>query len=241
MQATAMARDTRSTVLVVDDEPDIVKILGHHLEREGFRVLAAGDGSEACAQARQNLPDLVILDLMLPEMSGMEVLKALRHDENTRQIPIILLTAKRDDLDRVLGFELGADDYVTKPFNPREMVLRARAILKRREQPEKPTGEVIVKGPIRVDLGNHVVRVAGETVSLTLTEFRLLTDLLRAGGRVRTRESLLDKVWGYDAEVMSRTIDTHIRRLRRKLGPAAEWLVTVRGVGYRIQDPASGE
>jgi two-component system phosphate regulon response regulator PhoB len=230
---------TAETVLVVEDEPDIAELLQYVLAQEGFRVEAAHDGRTALERARRLQPSLVVLDLMLPEMSGMEVLKGIRGAPETRGARVILLTAKTDELDRVLGFELGADDYVTKPFSPRELVLRAKAVLKRGIEPEPLEGARIRSGPIEVDLENHVALIQGKALRLTLTEFRLLADLVRARGRVRSREALLAEVWGYDAEVLSRTVDTHVRRLRHKLGPAAAWLVTVRGVGYRVQDPAA--
>jgi two-component system phosphate regulon response regulator PhoB len=228
----------RSSVLVVDDDPDIAGIIAYHLEKDGLHVHKAGDGRVALEEARRHPPDLIVLDLMLPGLSGLEVLKLLRGARSTSHVPVILLTAKTAETDRVVGFELGADDYVTKPFSPRELLLRVRAILRRRNGEGEPPEEPQTVGPIEVDLANHTVCVDGRSVSLTLTEFRLLSDLVRAAGRVRTREALLNHVWGYDAEVMSRTIDTHVRRLRSKLGTAAAWVATVRGVGYRIQDPA---
>jgi two-component system phosphate regulon response regulator PhoB len=227
------------TVLVVEDEPDIAELLQYVLTQEGFHVETAPDGRTALERARHVHPSLVVLDLMLPEVPGMEVLKALKGAPETRGARVILLTAKKDELDRVLGFELGADDYVTKPFSPRELVLRAKAVLKRgADVPAAESGR-IRSGPIEVDLENHVVLLQGKALRLTLTEFRLLADLVRARGRVRSREALLAEVWGYDSEVLSRTVDTHVRRLRHKLGPASAWLVTVRGVGYRVQEPAS--
>jgi two-component system phosphate regulon response regulator PhoB len=224
-------------VLVVDDEPDIAKLLDHVLAGEGFRVAIAGDGKTAMDLVLKEKPDLVILDLMLPEMSGLEVLKVLRGNEGTRMIPVMLLTARREEVDRLLGFELGADDYVTKPFSPREVLLRARALLKRAAQGTTPKSGTLRCGPIEVDLAAHESRVNGEAIHLTITEFRLLADLIQANGRVRTRDALLSEVWGYDSEVLSRTVDTHVRRVRSKLGNAAEWLETIRGVGYRIRDP----
>jgi two-component system, OmpR family, phosphate regulon response regulator PhoB len=225
------------TVLVVDDEKDIVDLLEYSLRQAGFRVLTAFDGKAAVDTAVRDRPHLILLDLMLPDLSGVEVLKLLRAGELTRGIPIILLTARQDEIDRLLGFELGADDYVTKPFSVRELMLRVKAILKRRAGLPGTETQVFRAGPIEVDLSHHRVRVAGQHIELTITEFRLLSDLVRARGRVRSRDVLLAEVWGYDAEVMSRTVDTHIRRLRDKLGEAADWLTTVRGVGYRIQDP----
>ena len=230
---------TPKSILVVEDEPDISELLQYVLRQEGFDVTAVPDGRSALDAARRVRPALVILDLMLPELSGMEVLKNLKGESDTRGAKVILLTAKKDELDRVLGFELGADDYVTKPFSPRELVLRARAVLKRGAEVDGRSAALVKVGPIEVDLDNHLARVQGRPLSLTLTEFRLLADLVRARGRVRSREALLAEVWGYDSEVLSRTVDTHIRRLRHKLGVAALWLTTVRGVGYRVQEPNS--
>lgn len=227
------------TVLVVEDEPDIAELLRYVLTQEGFKVEIAADGRIALERARHVHPSVVVLDLMLPEVPGMEVLKALKRAPETRGARVILLTAKKDELDRVLGFELGADDYVTKPFSPRELVLRVKAVLKRGEESEVAEPGRVRCGPIEIDLDNHVAQVQGRVLRLTLTEFRLLADLVRARGRVRSRESLLSEVWGYDSDVLSRTVDTHVRRLRHKLGPASAWLVTVRGVGYRVQDPAA--
>ncbi len=228
-------------ILVVDDERDIVELLQHVLAKEGFRVGTAYDGREALDRVRDERPDLILLDVMLPELSGMEILKQLRSREDTRTIPVVLLTARQDEIDRVVGFELGADDYVTKPFSPREIVLRAKAILKRAANShEAPTeGQILRYGPIEVDLDQHRALVSEQPLVLTITEFRLLADLVKARGRVRSREALLAEVWGYDSEVLSRTVDTHMRRLRNKLGSAASWLGTVRGVGYRVQDPTN--
>jgi len=235
----------KKTVLVVDDEKDLRDLLDYNLSQAGFRVQTAMDGATAVASVRREKPDLVLLDVMMPELSGTEVLKILRSDPGARDIPVILLTARGEEIDRLLGFELGADDYVTKPFNVRELILRVRAILKRgvprRLHETDQAAEVLRAGPIEVDLGQYRVRVSGQALELTITEFKLLSDLVRAAGRVRSRDKLLSEVWSYDAEVMSRTVDTHIRRLREKLGPAAGWLTTVRGVGYRIHDPEEGE
>jgi two-component system phosphate regulon response regulator PhoB len=225
-------------ILVVEDEGDIAELLRHVFTREGFHVGIAGDGLTALEALRREKPDLVVLDWMLPELSGIDVLKELRARVETRAIPVILLTARREEIDRVLGLELGADDYVTKPFSSRELVLRIRGLLKRGDVRVEPDTPAVRAGPIEVQPADHRALVAGKPLVLTVTEFRLLEDLVRARGRVRTRETLLAEVWGYDSEVLSRTVDTHVRRLRTKLGDAADWLVTVRGVGYRIQDPA---
>ncbi|ANM29959.1 ArsR family transcriptional regulator [Acidobacteria bacterium Mor1] len=225
-----------ATLLVVEDEQDILTLLEHLLQTEGFDVLTATCGEQAVEILDQTRPDLVLLDLMLPGLSGLEILKRVKAMEGAPP-RVILLTARVEEVDRVLGFELGADDYVTKPFSPRELVLRVRSQLKRDQvTSQSPSGPRRI-GPIEIDDDYHSVRVHGQQVELTLTEFKLLADLVRARGRVRTREALLSELWGYDAEVMSRTVDTHIRRLRRKLGPAASWLTTVRGVGYRFLDP----
>ncbi|HXI04481.1 MAG TPA: response regulator [Candidatus Saccharimonadales bacterium] len=225
------------TILIIEDEPDVVRLLEQHFRREEFGVLSAGDGAGGLEIAARRKPDLIILDLMLPELSGTEVLKRLKTDAATRAIPVVLLTARIDEIDRVLHFELGADDYVGKPFSLRELVLRVRAILRRKESPTDATDPFLEAGPIRMDLATHTVMVSGETIYLTVTEFRLLEDLVRAHGRVRSREKLLTDIWGYDTDVMSRTVDTHVRRLREKLGSASGWLQTLRGVGYRILDP----
>ena len=225
------------SLLVVEDENDIADLLGKVFTKEGFKVGVARDGLIALEMLRSDPPDLVVLDWMLPELSGIEVLKEMRARPESRMIPVIMLTARREEIDRVLGLELGADDYVTKPFSARELVLRIRGLLKRGEKPVDPKEGALRLGPIEIHAADHRAVVGGKVLSLTLTEFRLLEDLVRARGRVRTRETLLSQVWGYDSEVLSRTVDTHVRRLRSKLRDAADWLVTVRGVGYRIQDP----
>ncbi len=232
------------TVLVVDDEKDIVDVLRYNLRQAGYRVLTAQDGRSGLESIRRDHPDLVLLDIMLPSLSGLDVLKTVRSEITTRGLPVILLTAKGDEVDRLLGFELGSDDYVAKPFSVRELLLRVRAVLKRREKAdpvEEEPGEVYQAGPIEIDMAHHQVRVSGHAVPLTITEFRLLEQLVRANGRVRTRDFLLSNVWGYSSDVYSRTVDTHIRRLREKLGTAADSLVTVRGVGYRLRAAAGEE
>ena len=236
-QAEASKHPVTPRLLVVEDESDIAELLTRVFSREGFQVGVARDGVSALDAVRREPPDLVVLDWMLPELSGIEVLKELRARPETRQVPVILLTARREEIDRVLGLELGADDYVTKPFSSRELVLRIRGLLKRGERAVDPNEGALKLGPIEIHPADHRAIVGGRPLSLTLTEFRLLEDLVRARGRVRTRETLLSEVWGYDSEVLSRTVDTHVRRLRSKLREASDWLVTVRGVGYRIQDP----
>lgn len=222
----------RQTILVVDDEPDIVEIIQYNLEKSGFDVIVAADGPAALEKARDETPDLIVLDLMLPGLEGTDVCRILKQDERTRYIPILMLTAKSEEIDRIIGLELGADDYVVKPFSPREIALRIRNILRRRSEPETP-GPVRA-GPLVIDVEGHHVSVSGSTVSLTATEFKLLAILFQRRGRVQTREELLDVVWGYDYMGYGRTVDAHIKRLREKLGEAAGMVETVRGVGYRF-------
>jgi DNA-binding response OmpR family regulator len=222
-------------ILVVDDEPDAVELIEFNLKAAGFEVITAADGGTALKKARATLPQLILLDLMLPEIDGLEVCKALRKDLNTAAIPIIMLTAKAGEIDRVLGLELGADDYVTKPFSPRELVLRVKNLLKR----QKTTGtqpDQIQVGELVLDVPRHQITFKGRSLDLTATEFNLMTILAQRKGRVQSREQLLKDVWGYDSMIDTRTVDTHMRRLREKLGAAAKYLDTVRGVGYRLLD-----
>lgn len=224
----------QTKVLVIDDEKDIVSLLRYHLEKSGFQCLEGMDGSTALRLVREHHPDLLILDLMLPGMDGLEICRLLRQDTSTARLPILMLTAKAEEVDRVVGLEVGADDYVVKPFSPRELVARVRAILRRAQEP----AELSVKrvGELEVDEPRHSVTVQGAAVELTAKEFGLLCALMRANGRVLNREQLLEGVWGYAdaAEIESRTVDVHIRRLREKLGPEARRIVTVKGVGYRF-------
>jgi len=222
-------------ILVVEDEPDVVELLEFNLRGAGFEVVSAGDGAEALKKAREQTPALVILDLMLPEVDGLEVCKILRRHPATAAIPIIMLTAKASEIDRVLGLELGADDYVTKPFSPRELVLRVKALLRRGATVEKKE-DVLHLGELVIDIPRHSVIAQGKPVDLTATEFKLLTTLAQRRGRVQSREQLLQDVWEYDSLIDTRTVDTHMRRLREKLGKAARHLDTVRGVGYRFVD-----
>jgi phosphate regulon transcriptional regulator PhoB len=220
-------------ILVVEDEPDVVELLQFNLRGAGFEVVTAEDGAAGLRKAREQTPALIILDLMLPEVDGLEVCKLLRRHPATSAIPIIMLTAKASEIDRVLGLELGADDYVTKPFSPRELVLRVKALLRRGTAAEKKE-EVFHVGQLVIDLPRHSVLVQGKHVDLTATEFKLLTTLVQRRGRVQSREQLLRDVWEYDNLIDTRTVDTHMRRLRDKLGKAARHLDTVRGVGYRF-------
>jgi two-component system phosphate regulon response regulator PhoB len=224
----------RAKILVVDDEPEALELLEFNLDQAGFQVLSAADGAEAVKKARATTPSLIVLDLMLPEVDGFEVCKMLRRDPATAAIPIVMVTARAAEVDRILGLELGADDYVTKPFSPRELVLRIRKILQRREASTGDVKEVQTYGDLRIDIPRHLVSWRGQRIELTATEFKLLSLLAERRGRVQSREQLLRDVWEYNSLVDTRTVDTHMRRLREKLGPAAKWLDTVRGVGYRF-------
>ncbi len=221
-------------ILIVEDEADIRELLRFNLEREGFSVLEAADGNEGLKLARQHMPDLMLLDVMLPGFDGFEVCRRLGAQSETANIPVLMLTARGEEMDRVVGLSLGADDYVVKPFSVRELMLRIRAVLRRgTRSSESP---VLERHGIRLRPEAHTAEVQGQEMPLTATEFRLLEDLLRKAGAVRTREQLLNKVWGYSFEGYARTVDTHVRRLRAKLGGAAAMLETVRGVGYRIKE-----
>jgi two-component system phosphate regulon response regulator PhoB len=223
----------KSKVLVVDDEPEAVELVEFNLKGAGYEVATASDGAEALNKARRIQPNLVILDVMMPEIDGMEVCKLLRRDPATSGIPIIMLTAKAAEIDRVLGLELGADDYVTKPFSPRELVLRVKRLLRTGQEAEEKAERFVWKD-LAVDIPKHQVTVKGKEIELTATEFKLLTMLAQRRGRVQSRDQLLRDVWEYDSLIDTRTVDTHMRRLREKLGAAAKYLDTVRGVGYRF-------
>jgi phosphate regulon transcriptional regulator PhoB len=227
-----------SRVLIVEDEPDIRELVVHHLKREGYQVSAAAGGEEALRQVRAAPPDLVLLDLMMPAMDGLEVCRRLRQDPATAALPIVMLTAKGDEVDRVLGLEIGADDYIVKPFSPKELVARVKAVL-RRSRPAPGTVPITL-GTLTIDPGTHAVSVGGRALALTPKEFDLLRALAEASGRVLSREFLLDRVWGYShaSEIESRTVDVHVRRLRVKLGPEGRRVLTVKSVGYRL-DPAA--
>lgn len=221
----------RAKILVVDDEKDILDLVRYHLEREGYRVVGCGDGKSALDLVKREHPDLVVLDLLMPEVDGLEVCRLLRRDS---AIPIIMLTAKTEEADKVTGLELGADDYVTKPFSPRELVARVKAIL-RRGTPSLDE-KILTFGDLNMDFARYQVKVKGKTISLTAKEMELLKTLVKAKGRVLSRDFLLERVWDYDraAEIESRTVDVHIRRLREKLGHEAHRIVTVKGAGYRF-------
>lgn len=223
----------KGKILVVDDEPGVVELIQYNLNLAGYESEAAANGNEAVEKARTLSPDLILLDVMLPELDGFEVCKILRANPSTAGIPIIMLTAKASEVDRIVGLELGADDYVTKPFSPRELMLRVKKRLAQTQAPET-TKDTYIAGTLRVDVSKHMVMVKTRRVELTAIEFKLLVVLLQRIGHVQSREQLLRDVWEYDAHIDTRTVDTHMRRLRDKLGQAARYLDTVRGVGYRF-------
>ena len=224
----------KQKILVVDDEPDAIELIEFNLKQAGYDVVTAADGAAALKKARATQPDLVILDIMLPEIDGFEVCKLLRRDPATAAIPILMLTARAAEIDRVLGLELGGDDYVSKPFSPRELVLRVKKILERAASPAKSKRDKFIIGDLHIDVPRHEVRWKGKAIELTATEFKLIALLAERTGRVQSREQLLRDVWQYDTLIDTRTVDTHMRRLREKLGGAAKHLDTVRGVGYRF-------
>ncbi len=227
----------KKKILVVEDEKDIRELVLLHLEKAGFQTLSARDGKEAFRKIQESKPDLVVLDLMLPEMDGKELTKTLKAREEMKDIPIVMLTAKTEEVDRIVGFELGADDYIPKPFSPKELVLRVQAVLKRVEKKTgPPAGKLIRIGELEIDEPNFEIRLKGKSVELTKTEFSLLAELVKAKGRLQTREALLEKVWGFESYGDSRTVDTHLSRLRQKLGKIGERIETVRGVGYRFRE-----
>jgi two-component system phosphate regulon response regulator PhoB len=228
---------TRQQILVVEDERDIVKVLQYSLEQAGFDVATAFDGEQARARIQQRVPDLVLLDLMLPDVPGTEICKELKSSARTRHAPVMMLTARGEEIDRVLGFELGADDFVTKPFSVRELVLRIKAVLRRGAPVEEGKLRESV-GPIRVDTEGHRCFVGQSEVELTALEFKLLTTFLSRVGRVQTREQLLRDVWEMTGDLQTRTVDTHVKRLREKLAGGRDLIETVRGLGYRMSDPA---
>jgi two-component system phosphate regulon response regulator PhoB len=222
-------------IFIVEDEPDIAEVLEYNLGREGFEVQSFERGDTALTATRRDSPDLVLLDLMLPGLDGLEFARMLKREPATSRIPVIMLTAKGEEVDRIVGLELGADDYITKPFSPREVVLRVKAVLRRRSNGGEETAELLEAGPVRLDVPGHQLQIGDEEIALTATEFRLLKLLMERSGRVQSRSRLLSDVWGYAEDVDSRTVDTHIRRLRRKLGDEAARIETVVGVGYRFK------
>jgi len=224
-------------VLVVDDEPDIVALVAYHLAKAGYRVATASSGTDALESARRERPAIIVLDLMLPGMSGYEVLEQLRANEATRDVAVLMLTARREEADRIQGLSLGADDYLTKPFSPQELVLRVGAILRRLSAGGATSGDRLQIGALQIDLGAHQVKVDGDPVDLTPTEFKLLLTLAERRGRVQGRAHLLETVWEAAPDIQTRTVDMHVQRLRAKLGAAGDMIETVRGFGYRLRVP----
>jgi len=229
------------TVLLIEDERDLAELVAHNLEREGYQSVIAANGPQGLEMARERNPDLVLLDLMLPGLPGSEVCKALKQQESTAQIPVIMVSARGEETDRVAGFELGAEDYVVKPFSTRELVLRVKAVLRRFVPEEEPTSlasgtpRALTVGTVTIDTDRHLVSVDGRPVAFTLTEFKLLQLLAGRPGRVQSRDVLMRDVWGYDHIEDTRTVDTHMTRLRNKLGEAGEMIKTVRGFGYKLE------
>ena len=227
-------------ILVVDDEPDITALVAYHLAKAGFRVSTAANGPDALKAAREEKPDIVILDLMLPGISGYDILAELRKREETKEVGVVLLTARREETDRIRGLTLGADDYLTKPFSPQELSLRVRALLRRLGAPPVSAGSTLVAGPVTIDRSAHRASVAGEELSLTATEYKLLLTLVERRGRVQTRPQLLETVWEAQPDIQTRTVDMHVQRLRTKLGDAGKLIETVRGFGYRFRGAERG-
>jgi two-component system phosphate regulon response regulator PhoB len=226
-------------ILVIEDEADIRQVLDYNLAAAGHEVLAAARGQDGLRLAREQRPDLILLDLMLPDILGTEVCRAIKDDVSMRTTPVIMLTAKGEEIDRVVGFELGADDYVTKPFSVRELVLRIRATLRRNEG-KAPESTVVDFGNLRIDRDAHRVWVEDQEIELTALEFKLLVTLYDRRNRVQSRGALLDHVWGMDTKIATRTVDAHVKRLREKIGAARDYIETVRGVGYRFAETPQG-
>src|SRR5206468_10790314 len=234
-----MTESESHRILVVDDEPDITALVAYHLAKAGYRVITAANGRDALRTAREERPDLVVLDLMLPGVSGYDVLAELRRREETKDLGVIVLTARKDEPDRIKGLSLGADDYLPKPFSPQELVLRVGAALRRLAAPAVAAGGRLVAGPIVLDRTAHRVTADGKEVELTATEFKLLERLIERRDRVQSRSHLLESVWQAQPDIQTRTVDMHVQRLRTKLGAAGDWIETVRAVGYRFREPVT--
>ncbi|MCC5021422.1 MAG: response regulator transcription factor [Candidatus Synoicihabitans palmerolidicus] len=236
-----MSGNARKKILVVDDESDVADLIAYHLKAKGYAVETVNDPTHSIGAARSMLPDLVILDVMMPEINGIQICRMLRADPKLKQVPVIFLTAKVEENDRVQGLESGADDYVCKPFSTKELVLRVQNILRRTTETPLNAKPKLIAGGIELDVERHEVKINGEVAELTATEFKLLHLLMERRGRVQTREHLLINVWNYETEIETRTVDTHVRRLREKLGLEAEWIETIRGVGYRMAERKAQE
>ena len=230
-----MINGITKTIYIVEDEPDIRETLAYNLSQEGFKVSEFSDAESCLDKIQKKKPDLLILDLMLPGMSGLDLCKQIRTDKSLQNLAIIMLTAKGEEVDRIIGFELGADDYVTKPFSVRELILRVKVILKKQNDAVE-NNELVEFGPIKLNLDAHEVLINDDEIILTALEFKLLKHLIQRRGRVQTRDQLLGDVWGYSSEITTRTVDTHIKRLREKLGTVGDYIQTVRGVGYRLNN-----
>jgi len=230
-----MINGITKTIYIVEDEPDIRETLAYNLSQEGFKVSEFSDAESCLDKIQKKKPDLLILDLMLPGMSGLDLCKEIRADKSLQNLAIIMLTAKGEEVDRIIGFELGADDYVTKPFSVRELILRVKVILKKQNDAVE-NNELVEFGPIKLNLDAHEVLINDDEIILTALEFKLLKHLIQRRGRVQTRDQLLGDVWGYSSEITTRTVDTHIKRLREKLGTVGDYIQTVRGVGYRLNN-----
>ena len=228
-------------ILVVDDESDVSELVAYHLKAKGFQVEVVNNPNSGIGMARTFLPDLVILDVMMPDLNGIQICRMLRADPKLKKVPVIFLTAKAEENDRVQGLEIGADDYICKPFSTKELVLRVQTVLRRLSDRTAAEPKLIQVGQIVIDIDRHEVRLHGKPIELTATEFNLLRLLMERRGRVQTREHLLINVWNYETEIETRTVDTHVRRLREKLGSEADWIETIRGVGYRMAERKSQE
>ena len=238
---SVMADPLQQKILVVDDESDVSTLVSYHLKAKGYQVEVVNDPNRSIGIARTFLPDLVILDVMMPELNGIQICRMLRADPLLKKVPVIFLTAKAEENDRIQGLETGADDYICKPFSTKELVLRVQTILRRLAAAVPEVPKRIQVGEIVIDTERHVVQLHGQPLELTATEFNLLKLLMERRGRVQTREHLLLNVWNYEAEIETRTVDTHVRRLREKLGSEADWIETVRGVGYRIAEKRTAQ
>jgi len=223
-------------ILIIDDEVDVTDLVAYHLRAKGFHVEALNDPNGSIGVARTFVPDLVILDVMMPELNGIQICRMLRADPKLKKVPVIFLTAKAEETDRIQGLETGADDYICKPFSTKELVLRVQSILRRLADGAPVEPKMLQVGQIAIDIDRHIATVVGQPVDLTATEFKLLRLLMERRGRVQTREHLLINVWNYETEIETRTVDTHVRRLREKLGAEAAWIETIRGVGYRMAE-----
>lgn len=234
-----MSELKQKKVMVVDDEPDVTTLVSYNLKAKGYAVEVVNDPNQSIGVARSFMPDLLILDVMMPDLSGIQICRMVRADPKLKRTPVIFLTAKTEEADRVQGFEVGADDYVCKPFSSKELILRVQSVLRRVGDGEPIEFKKLDAGGISMDVERHEISVNGNPVDLTATEFRLLRLLMERRGRVQTREHLLINVWNYETEIETRTVDTHMRRLREKLGAEADWIETIRGVGYRFAERRS--